>query len=31
MIYMEAQNAKGSKGAKDMDVQIRVQKGLALI
>lgn len=28
---MEAQNAKGGKGAKDMDAQIRVQKALAAL
>lgn len=28
MIYMAARNAKGGKGAKDMDAKIKVQRGL---
>lgn len=31
MIYMEAGNAKGSKDAKDMDAQMRVQKCLVAL
>lgn len=29
MIYMEARNAKGGKGAKDTDAKIKMQRGLA--
>lgn len=31
MICMEARNAKGDKGTKNMDVKIRVQKGLVAL
>lgn len=31
LIYMEAGNVTGGKGAKDLDAKIRVQKGLAAL
>lgn len=31
MIYMEAGNTRGGKGAKDLDAMIRVQKGSAAL